>query len=271
MLITLLWHRRTPDPFLAPDAVARRLEERFAPLFEERVAARVRSVGEAHLAWLELPVKGWRSPRSEERVDGAESGARFALALDYPVGARRALAGVGKPVAQGEPLLLALAESLAEDPEPLLRELAPPFSLIWDDGAGAMRLQTDGLGQSQLFEHDGPSCFAVTNRIAALSVLGIPLEPVAEEWAVRFTLEWFPDHSSGYRGVSLLPSGSQLRLDAGGVHRTRNDVIHGWVHPPAMEREEIFELAAAGLRNHLADAMEHWERPSVGLSGGHVV
>jgi len=259
--IFLLW--RTPPGRTRTGEAARvgaELLRRFAPLFQREPALTTRSAGAVHLAWLELPVKGFKAPFFEQDERG------WAFAPEYPLNARRLLRANG--VGADERALLALARELERRPEPYVRELIPPATLIASTRAGEVCVQNDGLGQAQLFEHDDGRTWALTNRVMALRALDVELEPVAEEWAARFVTNWFPLDRSGYRDVRVLAGGTQLRIDAHGVERTRFDPLGEWVKPAPRRREDALELGRHALRNMLTDAMELWERPSLGLSGG---
>jgi len=255
---------------LDPDRVGERLRSVFSPVFEGPPAAVVRSAGSAHLAFLELPIKGWRPGYF------ASDGKSWALAGDYPLNARTVLASRGIPTSMSE-TLPTLGAALERDPEPLLKDLTPPFSLIWspapaggrDEGAGrATYIHNDGLGQAQLFAYEDDEIWAVTNRIFALEAVGVTLEPDAEAWAARFAISWFPLDLTGYKNVRLLAPGTRVRLDDLGVHESRHDVISDWVHPPARSREDCLELGLHSLRSIFEESMQHWECPTVGLSGG---
>ena len=83
------------DPELHPagrqqaERVGERLRNVFSPVFEGPPAAVVRSRGRTHLAFMELPVKGWRPGYF------ASDGNSWALAGDYPLNARTVLASRG--------------------------------------------------------------------------------------------------------------------------------------------------------------------------------
>ncbi len=260
MLIFLLWRPSVDHPERSdPERVAQTLSRLFAPLFESPPEFQTRTTRGGHLAWFEMPVENWNAPSTET------NGKCFAVAPDYPVNVRDAL-GV-RTVRQGE-VLLELATALEHDPAGPLRRLAPPASLIWSDGAEHITLQTDGLGQAQLFESDHRGVVAVTNRLTALRALDFPIEPEAREWATRFTLGWFPGDSTGFRGVRFVPPGTRIALRREGVTRRSVDVLSDWLHPRPMKPRECLELAADSMCRLLSEAMKSWEEPSVGLSGG---
>ncbi|NOT30807.1 MAG: hypothetical protein HOP15_10215 [Planctomycetes bacterium] len=259
----LLWRARDGAPELAPALVGERLAALYAPILEPGATLTTRSVGDVHLAWIELPVLGFHAPFFEQDEHG------WAFAPDYPLNARRLLrAREALPKNDGS-VLVRLACELERQRETLLRDLIPPAALIWSRArSDEVRVQNDGLGQAQLYEHEGRGPWALTNRPCALRALGIMLEPVALDWATRFTTHWFPQHTSGFAGISMLAGGTQLRLTRAGIERSRFDPLGEWVHPPARSREDNLELGRHALLNHLSDAMELWEKPSVGLSGG---
>src|SRR5262245_29474692 len=90
MKIFVLWHAKgAREPELSGEQVGAGLQRLFAPLFREPATLRTRSGQGARLAWLELPVRGFRAPFFEEQ-DGA-----WALAPDYPLNARRLLRAHG--------------------------------------------------------------------------------------------------------------------------------------------------------------------------------
>lgn len=259
----LLW-RSSPSSSPAshgPKSVLAELVRLFGPLFGTAPAAHLRSVGPVHLAWLELPVGGLRAPCFEEHEG------RWALAPDYPLNARRLLRSHAALPGDGR-ALLALARELEARAEPYVNELIPPSALIWNTAEGEVRVQNDGLGQAQLFEHDDGEVWALTNRVVALRALGLDLRPVAEEWTARLVTNWFPLDRSGYADVRFLAGGTQLRAGPRGVTRTRHDPVGAWVRPAPRPRAELLELGRQALLDTLSDAMELWERPTLGLSGG---
>lgn len=259
----LLWRSSAPAaPDSTPASIAGRLQAAFAPLFASPARVSTRSLGPAHLAWLELPVLGFRAPFFEQH------GARWALAPDYPLNARRLLRANGVPPLEGS-VLTALGRELETRAEPYVRELIPPAALIWSrPEAGEICVQNDGLGQAQLFEYEHDGLWALTNRVTALRALGIELRPVPDEWAARFATNWFPLDRTGYEHVRFLAGGTRLHLGTQGIRRTRMDPVGAWIAPGRSSRADALELGRHGLLNALADALELCERPTVGLSGG---
>jgi len=260
--VFLLWRsKRSEQP--APQRVSRALLDRFAPLFDRSPTPFHRSFSGANLAGFEIPLDGWNADLEQEDRD------RWVMSIDPPINARAALGRVGLSC-QPSDVLLTLAEALENDPRPLVGELAPPTSLLWENRrTGELRLQTDGLGHAQLFEYDDDDFTVITNRVHALSCLGIDLKPVAEEWAARFTIGWFPLSTTGFRGVQTVRGGTQLCFGKKGVTRDVHSVLNDWVHPEPMSREDALELGTASLETMCDEAMAQWTRPSVGLSGGY--
>ncbi len=260
--IFLLWRAKAQAaPVLEPERITPRLASLFEPVLAPGVVANTRTAGPTHLAWLELPVKGFRAPFFEEDESG------WAFAPDYPLNARRLLRAHG--LEPGDTPLLAFTRELEARREAYLRELIPPAALIWSRaGSAEVRVQNDGLGQAPLYEYEDENLWALTNRLCALRALDVRLEPVALDWAARFTTHWFPLHSSGFERARLLPGGTELRLTRSGIVRNRFDPVGEWVNPPARAREDCLELGRHALLNHISDAMELWEKPTVGLSGG---
>ncbi len=258
MKIVLVWRRTGAAEPAA--AVGERLCAHFEPVLAERPALRHWSVGATEVVLAQLPVPTWR------RAFCDEDGERFAVAPDYPLNLEAA--GVLDHRCERAPLLQ-LADRLARDPEPVLAELAPPFSCVWNEPeTGGLRLQVDGLGQSNWFEHRGEHVWAVTNRIGALRALGVELRPVAEEWATRFALGWFPADQSGYAGVRVVAPGTQICADRDGVRHRRLDVLSGWVHPDPAIAADHLEAGRRSIVELLAEVAPLWERATVGLSGG---
>ena len=243
--------------------VAADLQRLFQPLFGRPAPARILQHPAISFVELELPVRGWKAPFFEEDEQ------TWALAVNYPVNARTALASAGSGLPE-RGILPLLCRRLQRDPAPFLREMAPPFSLIWatKTAAGEAFVQNDALGMAQLFEYHDERLWALTNKITALKALGTPLEIDPEEWTVQATLGWFPLNMTGYKRIRYLDPGTRLRLDAGGLTRTRCDVLSNWVRPKGMSREECLELARTSLLRQIQAGLPLWENPTVGLSGG---
>jgi hypothetical protein len=232
-----------------------KLRNLLAPLFVKAPEVIVRRDGNPSLVVAHAPVPGWKRPFFEEDHDG------WAQAIEYPLDWRGSL--------------LSLTRRLEENPAESLRELSPPFSLLWGaPHSGEISLQNDGLGAAQLFEYEDEHLWAVTNRIPALKALGVTLQPDAEQWAAATTLGWFPMNTTGYRRVKLLAPGTQLRVSANEVRRTTVDVLGDWVHPvehaepPERSEDEWLEIGRASLLHHIDAASSGWDDASVGLTGG---
>jgi hypothetical protein len=252
----------SPGAGPTPDDVQAELGRRFQPLFEKPLKLKTRRTRHATLVTAEVPVKGWH-PSCHQADDEL-----WAFAPDYPLNVRSVLRSRGIPFDEGAELP-ALARALEENPEPLLAELVPPFSLIWGRPDGdTLHVQTDGLGQSTINAHDGPQGFALTNRVSALCALGMTLKPVAREWAARFTIGWFPLDLTGIEDVRVLPPGSHVALGPDGPRLSQTDVLQRWVQPEAMSREECYDLACDSLVELAKEVGPLWDCPSAGLSGG---
>lgn len=247
-----------------PEEVGRALREVFAPLFaaapppvtlEENAAAA--------MVWLELPVRGWAAPFAQEDGHGR------AYVTDYPVGVRRAL-GTHGPAARRDAELPALARRLDADPAAALDALSPPFALLWwPHDRDEVLLQSDGLGQAQVFTYDDGALWAATNKVTALRALGVRLEPDPVAWAAKATAGWFPLDRGGFRHVTFGPPGARVRIDRGGVQRGAVDVLTGWLNPEPMRRTDALEAGRAALIEHIRDGAPYFQgRPEAGLSGG---
>ena len=165
MRIVLLWRRdRGPAAGFEPRAVAERLQAVLGPLVAAPPEIALEEERAAAMVFAQLPVAGWRTPFAQEDGSGR------AYAVDYPIGVGRLLAATGAKAPERDGELPALVRQLAADPLPLLRELPPPFSLVWWPAGGQEAVvQTDGLGRAQLLEYDDGARWAVTNKVAALS------------------------------------------------------------------------------------------------------
>lgn len=246
----LMWRSRSRT--IAAAEVATALRRLYAPLLGGAVEQTVREGPHASVVGLHLPVLNWLPPFVEHDAD------RWVEAIDYPL---------DSPV----PSMLDLAQALIDDRRRWLPELAPPFSLIHGDVGSrdaVTWVHNDALGQAQLFVYEDDDIWALSNRIFAFRVLGIPLDPVPLEWAARAVLGWFPLTTTGYRSVRLLEGGTAIRIDAEGVHEDRVDVLGDWVSPPRLPAPERLELARRSLADQIDGLIPRWRRPCVGLSGG---
>jgi len=263
MRILLLWQSlEAAGEDLDPERVSHNLQRVFSPLFNRPPKATVRRNPAMGMVFLELPVRGWKPPFFEEDEQ------TWAVAVEYPIDARPALEADGRHVRQ-EAVLPALCRGLQDNPARLLRDMAPPFSLVWaSKQTGETFVQNDGLGQAQLFEYQDSRLWAMTNKMFALKALGIELELEPEDWAARWTLPWFPFDRTGYRRGRFLGPGTQVRLDSQGVARTTHDVLAEWVNPGNLSQADCLELARCSLLRHIRAAMPLWEKPTAGLTGG---
>ncbi len=263
MNLFLLWSTSTDRgrPLVAED-VAASLGSIFSPVVRKPIVTRTLTAASASLAYLDIPVKSWLPSFFQEDEE------TWALAIDYPMNMRAAL-GTNGNIIKEDHVLLELCRGLEKDPERLLKELAPPFSLIWSNKrTGELFVQNDGLGQSQLFEYEDDKTWVLTNRISALKACGITPEPHRDEWATRLTLGWFPLQMTGFKNTRFLEAGTQIRIDRGGVHRSTRDVLSSWVRPQARTKKDCLELATESLISMIDEVKNLWETPSVGLSGG---
>lgn len=264
MQIFLMWPNHAKElENLEPAAVARRLKTFYQPLFKPALSARILRTAQATAVYLEIPVTGWTPPYYQEDAAG------WALSLDFPIDAERRLHELTGERPAPAQLLPALGRALEQNGTALLSRLTPPFTLLWSGREAApLRLQNDGLGFSQIFEYRRGETWALTNKIFALPALGLPLQPVPEEWAVRCTLGWFPLELTGYAHLSTLKPGTRITVDQTGYHQTRHDVLGDWLAPRTMSVEECLELGRASILDYLGAAAPHWTRASAGLTGG---
>lgn len=260
MRIFLLWQAKGPRSSSPPADVGARLLRQFHGLFATAPRLQARAFGTAGFACLDLPIAGFKAEFFETR------GEQLAFAVEYPLNARRLLRRRDALPADGK-VLLALHEQLERDRAAVLADLIPPAALVVGDGNGAV-LHSDGLGQAQLYEYEDDSVYVLTNRPMALQALGIQLRPLVADWAVRMVAGWFPQQRAGFEGVRYLAGGTRVALAGGRVERSTVDVVHGWVNPPAMSRADAFECGRHAMLDMLTDAIELWQKPSVGLSGG---
>lgn len=263
MRIVLLWHHlKGAREDLDPERVSQNLEAVFSPLIDRLPTATIRRNSAMRMVFLELPVRGWRPPFFEEDEQ------TWALALEYPIDGRVVLEANDIPVSR-DAFLPILCRNLQSTPALLLRDMAPPFSLVWaSKQSGETFVQNDGLGQAQLFEYRDSRLWAFTNKLFALKALGIELELELEDWAARCTLGRFPLDRTGYKRTRLLEPGSQVRLSSVGVSGTRHDVLAEWVNPGPLSQADCLELARDSLLRQIKAAMPLWEKPTAGLTGG---
>jgi hypothetical protein len=123
--VVLAWRARDPDgPSLDALQVTSRLVELFTPLLDGPPARRVLEAGAMSVVFLEFPVSGWKRAYRQEDERTA------CVAADYPVDAEQLLRRRGRDLG-GDSVLPLLCRELEHDAVPLLRALAPPFSLVW--------------------------------------------------------------------------------------------------------------------------------------------
>src|SRR3989454_3227604 len=261
MRIILLW-RDLKGAKQDPLQVSSELQRILHPLFQQALESTVVQRPEVSLVFLQLPVKGWRPPFVEEDPE------TIAFATDYPIPAETVLRERGI-IAGARPLLPLLARELQRDPASVLLRTAPPFCVTWSSkDCSETYVQNDALGQSQLFEFQDASLWALTNRITALKALGVSLRPVAEDWAVRFTCGWFPLNRTGYEKIRFVDPGTQIRVTPQGIARGNSAVLKDWLHPEALSAEGCLELAGNSLLHPIGAAVPNWGQPTVGISGG---
>src|SRR2546430_606825 len=261
MRIILLW-RDLKGAKQDPLQVTSKLQGIFHPLFHQALEPTVVQRPELSLIFLQLPVKRWRAPFVEEDPGTA------AFTTDYPVQAEALLRERGINTA-ARPLLPLFARELQRDPASVLLKMAPPFCVVWNSTQREETyIQNDALGQSQLFEFQDATLWALTNKITALKAVGVSLRPVAEDWAVRFTCGWFPLNLTGYENLKFVDPGIQIRVTPRGIARRNSTVLNDWLHPEARSVGECLELARDSLLHQIEAAVPNWKKPSVGLSGG---
>jgi hypothetical protein len=255
----LLWHRQANRQSVSD--VCQKLQKLFFPVFNTELKTQILEDPMFSLVFLHLPVKGWKPPFFEDDHQ------TWAAAVDYPLNIHSTVRDQGKQFEQ--PILPVLARALEKDPVPFLKSLAPPFSLIWrSKERSEFFVANDGLGQSQLFEYNNGHCWALTNKIAAFSALDLPLVPLPGEWAVRSTLGWFPLNMTGFKHIQFVGPATQFRLNAEGIHKTNFEILDEWLKDHNLSSEECLELARESLLHQIRSVQPHWEKPSVGLSGG---
>ena len=255
MVAFVLFSRRSGlAPGDAADA-ATIFRRQLAPLFSDTLPeASVRRCGDACLVSVTIPVKGWRGPleQADERT--------WVLAVNVPVGAPGGPEGLPR-----------LARRIQDDPDRLVRELAPPYTLVWQDLAtGGLHIQTDGLGLAPLYRFDDGDLWAVSNRVLTLQAAGCPLAPAPLDWAVRLTVGWFPMDLTGFRGVRTVPPGTGARLDGRTVASHRVAALDDWLRPEQdTEDETWFERSRLRMLEEIRTAFDGWSGTSqVGLTGG---
>src|SRR3954467_13311657 len=106
------------------DQTATRLTGYFSPLLAEVPQTTVRQNGSVNLIALTTPVREWKRSFFEEDAE------TWVQAIDYPMDALSLLECRGVPF-DHDHFLLTLCRGLETDPRSYLREMSPPFSLVW--------------------------------------------------------------------------------------------------------------------------------------------
>lgn len=262
MQILLAWRSLKGGASIDSDTVSQRLQKHFGGLVSQPFAAHQREAADVSLVYLEQPVQGWSASYIQQ------DSASFCISLDYPINAADVLASRGIRV-ESTNTLPTLCRELESDAASVLKELAPPFSLFWHRAADdTLWVQMDGLGFYQLFEYKDDNIYILTNRLSALSVLGVVPNPVADEWATRVGLGWFPGASCGYVNVRRLEPGESITISKSGVKSTCHDAISDWVRQEPRSLEQAGDLATDGLQRHMRNASQLMPQPTAGLTGG---
>jgi len=213
----------------------------------------VRVTGNACLVSIAMPAKGWTRPQSD--ADDLTS----ALAVNVPVGC-----------GAGASTLTALCRAVQADPDRAVREMSPPFTLLWEDRpTGTFRLQTDGLGLAPLYVFDDGDLWAASNRVMTLQAAGVQLHPQPVDWATRLTVGWFPLDRSGFRGVRAASPGWGASLDGVGVVTRTASPLDDWLHPPPEAVAVWCERVRQRMLDDIRCAAGGWSgTPQVSLTGG---
>ncbi|HUA98229.1 MAG TPA: hypothetical protein VMA34_07880 [Terracidiphilus sp.] len=245
-----------------PERILRKSKSFLGPMFGAGLTIRDESNEAVNLIVADQPVLSCHLEFAQEDE------LTQALAIDYPLNARVAMAS--RAPLHPASLLPRLCRELERSPESLLRELAPPFSLIWFSKRNERaKLQVDGLGQSPLFEYDDGRLWAVTNHLMWLQTLGVDLEPVAEEWATWSAAGgWFPMSLTGFRNVTRVGPGTRFEIDGAGVRRVAFDVLEDWIHPASRPLEAWLESGRQSVLEILKEVVSVAGDFHVGLSGG---
>ncbi len=263
MIQFLLWCVREGSQGPRPEDVARALGARFAPLFDAPRPVTLQSFGRVHVAFFELPVRGWRPSFRQEDDDTA------ALAIAYPLNGHSVPGAAGAGADPPTACLPRLARALQADPAGVLRDLVPPALLFWaDKRSGDAYLVNDGLGHAQLFEAERGGLFALSNRIFAFPALGIPLEPVPEEWAFKVSVSWFPLDRTGFRAIRFAEPSTLYHWGPAGLRKTRLPVLEDWVLQAPRADRDCLEMARQALIDYIRATWPLHGEASGGLTGG---
>lgn len=257
----MMWRASAGTESFSGRTVLRAMHRRLAPAFGPDLSARDLSLPFVNFVMLEQPVSDCSLKFSEADEE------TWVEAIDYPLNARRV---IGSRNGALPAVLPALCRGIERSPEPFLRELTPPFSLIWADAANrTISVRIDGLGQAPLYEFDDGRTWAISNRLMLLKELGVRLIPIPSEWAAWAAVAgWFPSGRTGFRGIARVPPGTQFRIDEHGVSRTATDVLSDWVHPPRRPAAEWLGIARQSISDSLAEMARSATNFDVGLSGG---
>lgn len=150
------------------------------------------------------------------------------LVADVRLDNRDAIAaevGIDPGALAGMPDSLVLLAGYRHWGEACLEHLIGDFAFaLWDGRTRSLLLARDPMGQRGVFYHHGPGIFAFASEVKALwAIEDVPR--VLSETAIGQSLLAPVDPVTGatlYEGISVLPGGTMLRLDADGVlhHRT---------------------------------------------------
>lgn len=262
----MAWRKDGVD--FEPGVVQTRLKNVFAPLFPEtQPLTHSFDLASSAAAMLELPIVGWSDPHIEQAAG------RWALAAQYPTTLRAEINRLQKSPADagaGESGPLSSFARLADrDPAPFVESLNPPFFVAWGDPeTDTLRLLNDGLGFAQAFVYDDGKTWAISNRLMAFQALGVPLEPVPEEWAARLTLDWFPLDRTGYKNIRFLSPATFVSLKKGQVAFKRFEAMAKWLRPEKLSPVECLELSHAGFQRTLREVTPRVKNSLCGLTGG---
>jgi hypothetical protein len=262
MPIFLIFPNKYKDIMIEPKRVAKRLTEVFDPLFQDLPKPVILTTDSATLIYLNPSVRGWKTPHFQESHD------TWALAPQYPIDAGRVLASRDIKVPDRK-VLPALGKALVRDTRAVLRELSPRFLLIWGDkDRDEIRLQTDGLGYSELYHYESKGLWAYTNKIFALKALDIALELEIKQWGVRWALRYFPLDLTGYKSIKFVKSASQIVIRGSRpVHQT-TDVLSDWLNRDALVGLDAPELARNSLHEYIGAFLPQASRFQLSLTGG---
>ena len=263
MKIFLIWSQTFKSGINPnPELVVKNLQYLFAPLFSSPPKTKVIHNSSMTIIFLELPILGWKESFFQEDEQ------TWTFAIDYPINGQKALSSYENNV-KPKNLLPKLARKLQTNPSEILKDMSPPFSLIWASKKSEVTyIQNDGLGLSQLFEYNANGLWAMSNKITAFKALDIPLEIDPEQWALRTTLGWFPMNMTGYQRISFLEPATQLRLYQNNISRKSFDILDKWLYATDLSPDNCLELARSSLIDQIKSITPLCSKATVGLSGG---